>query len=225
MSDDIATPAPARARRRALKKAEPTEAVAVVPERRRRRTGAGSLVNPDNIVLYWITIGVLGAAAVASLVESVEGLLHVGGWYLPFELQWTLPFALDGFMIGTFLANLALRRRHAYVEATVLTVMTALLVLFSCVANFLQAYLVADPSTLEGQASPWIKGAMPLLVFAAFEAIAMLTSTRKQGEHAPLRVAQAEVKKLRAELKQARRANTKATAVAPAPVEAVAVQS
>lgn len=170
-----------------------------------RRTGAGALVNPDNIGVYWVAVSLLVLGALAPLVASVDGLLHVAAWYMPAALQWTLPFAFDVLMIGSAITALALRRRHARWEAACATGLTLVLVLASAWANWLQKYVELDQSTLEGQASPWIKAAMPLLTFLGFEVIAMITSTRKQGERSPLRRAQAEVKRLRGEVRGLRR--------------------
>lgn len=172
-----------------------------------RRTGAGALVNPDNLIAYWVAVALLTAGALAPLVASVDGLLHVAAWYMPEALQWTLPFAFDVLMIGSAITALALRRRHARIEATAATVLTLTLVLASGWANWLQKYVELDQSTVEGQASPWIKAAMPLLTFIGFEIIAMLTSTRKQGENAPLRRAKADVVRLKAQLRAAKKAS------------------
>lgn len=182
-------------------------------ERRRAKTGAGALVNPDNIVNYSVAVFILSLAAVAPLIASIEGLLHVAAWYLGGLMTLTLPFAIDGFMIGAFIASLSLRKRHAFVEAGFLTAFVVVLLLFSAVANWLQEYVTADLTTIQGMASPWIKGSMPIITFAAFEAIAMLTSTRRQAENAPLRVAQAEVKRLKGELSKANKAARRAEAV------------
>lgn len=172
-----------------------------------RRTGAGALVNPDNIGVYWVAVALLTMGSLAPLIASVDGLLHVAAWYMRPELQWTLPFAFDVLMIGSAITALALRRRHARIEATAATLLTLVLVLASAWANWLQKYVELDQSTTEGQASPWIKAAMPLLTFVGFEVIAMITSTRKQGENAPLRRAQAEVKRLKGELRAARKSS------------------
>lgn len=168
-----------------------------------RRTGAGALVNPDNIVVYTVAVSLLALGSLAPLIASVDGLLHVAAWYMRPELQWTLPFAFDVLMIGSAITALALRRRHARIEATAATLLT--LVLASAWANWLQKYVELDQSTVEGQASPWIKAAMPLLTFVGFEVIAMITSTRKQGENAPLRRAREDVKRLKGELRAVRR--------------------
>lgn len=181
--------------------------------RRRPRTGAGALVNPDNIVNYTVAVIILSLAALAPLVASVEGLLHVAAWYLTGLMTLTLPFAIDGFMIGAFITSLSLRKRHAYLEAGFVTAFVVILLLFSAVANWLQEYVTADLTTIQGMASPWIKGSMPIITFAAFEAIAMLTSTRRQAENAPLRLAQADVKRLKSELSKAKKAVARPEAV------------
>ncbi len=180
-----------------------------------RRTGAGALVNPDNVVIYGITVAILTLASLAPLVASVNGLLHVAAWYLPELFRWTLPFAFDAMMIGCAIAALALRRRHAWLEAWVTTGITVVLVLASAVANWLEVYARIEAETIQGDWSPWIKAAMPVLTYAGFEVIAMLTSTRKQGENAPLRVARAEVKSLRSELRALRKQIRKSPAVGP----------
>lgn len=202
-------PAPAAVRKRARRaaKAKNVDAGADAGAKRARaKTGAGALVNPDNIALYWIAVGILSLGAVAPLIASIEGLLHVADWYLDGLMVLTLPFAVDGLMIGVFVASLALRRRHANIEAGFLTAFVVLLLIASAIANWLQEYVTADLTTIEGLASPWIKGSMPIITFAAFEAIAMLTSTRRQAENAPLRIAQNEVKRLKREVSRLRRA-------------------
>jgi len=180
------------------------------------RTGAGALVNPDNIAVYRIVIVVLAAAAIGSLVASVDGLLHVASWYMAPHLTWTLPLALDGFMIGTAIATLSLRHRHAHAEAAVLAVLTVALVAFSAWANWVQVASTVTGTALHEQAAPWIKAAMPLIVLFSTETIAMLTSTRKQGDRAPLVVARQRLAEKQKEVAALRR-QLRAASTPPAP--------
>lgn len=146
----------------------------------RRRTGAGIALNPDNIVLYWIIVCLLVAAVVAAGVASVEGLLHAAAWMVPPALQWTLPVAVDVFLVGTALATLALRKRGARRPVIFLSVVTLALVAFSSVANYLYVLTSTEPGTEAHMYGPWIKAAMPVLLLAAVEIVATLTSTRNQ---------------------------------------------
>ncbi len=184
------------------------------------RTGAGALVNPDNIAVYRIVIVVLAAAAIGSLVASVDGLLHVASWYMAPHLAWTLPLALDGFMIGTAIATLALRHRHAHAEALILAALTVALVAFSAWANWVQVASTVTGTELHEQAAPWIKAAMPLIVLFSTETIAMLTSIRKQGDRAPLVVAR---QKLAERSKEVTALKRQLKAVTPPPVPARSV--
>lgn len=133
----------------------------------RRRTGAGIALNPDNIVLYWIIVCLLVAAVVAAGVASVEGLLHAAAWMVPPPLQWTLPVAVDVFLVGTALATLALRKRGARRPVIFLSVVTLALVAFSSVANYLYVLTSTEPGTEAHAYGPWIKAAMPVLLLAS----------------------------------------------------------
>lgn len=146
----------------------------------RRRTGAGIALNPDNIVLYWIIVALLCAAVIAAGVASVEGLLHAAAWMVPPLLQWTLPVAVDVFLVGTALATLALRKRGARRPVIFLSAVTLALVAFSSVANYLYVLTSTEPGTEAHAYGPWIKAAMPVLLLAAVEIVATLTSTRNQ---------------------------------------------
>lgn len=173
-----------------------------------RKTGAGATWNPDNLATYWIIVILLFGAVVSAGVASIEGLVHVGGWILPPQLQWTLPVAVDVFLVGTALATLSLRKRRAYKAAIGVAIVTLILVAFSSTANWLYLYSIADPTTIEGQAGPWVKASMPILLLAAVEIVAALTSTRNNREASPLNRAHADVKVLKkqiAELKKAAR--------------------
>lgn len=144
----------------------------------RRRTGAGIALNPDNIVLYWAIVVLLCSAVVAAGVASVEGLLHAAAWMVPPALQWTLPVAVDVFLVGTALATLALRKRGARTAVIGLSVVTLVLVAFSSAANYLYVLSSTTPGTEAHMYGPVIKAAMPILLLAAVEIVATLTSTR-----------------------------------------------
>ncbi|MCU1441100.1 MAG: hypothetical protein JWP85_2097 [Rhodoglobus sp.] len=173
-----------------------------------RKTGAAATWNPDNIVTYWLTVGLLFAAVAAAGVGSIDGLLHYAQYIVDApEKQWVLPVAVDVFLVATALATLALRKRRAYLAAWLTSAFTIALVSFSAYCNY--TYMVsttdmtADPASA---AAPYVKAAMPILLLAATEIIAAITSTRNNRENSPLNRAHREVKKYKAEVAALKRA-------------------
>lgn len=187
--------------------------------RPKRRTGAASTVRADNIHVYRVAVVLLCTAVVGGGVGSVEGLLHAASWAEPWHLQWTLPAAVDIFLIGAALATLALRERRAYVAAVACALITIGLVTFSSYVNFTYVQSISDPTTTAGQMGPWIKAAMPWLTLLALEIIAALTSTRNNRADSPLNRAKRDKAKLAAEVRQLKKQLGKRHA--PAPTEEV----
>lgn len=142
-----------------------------------RRTGAGASINPDHIAVHWAAIILLAASLVAAGVASIDGLLHAALWMVPAPLAWTLPVAVDVFLVATAIATLALRKRGARWAAGMTAGMTFVLVAFSAATNWLYVDATAEtgPAAAYG---PWIKAAMPVLLLAATEIVAALTTTR-----------------------------------------------
>lgn len=120
---------------------------------------------------------------------------------VPDYLQWTLPVAVDVFLVATALATLALRKRGARVAAFGVGVVTLVLVVFSSTANWLYVYESTVPGTPDHLYGPWLKAAMPILLLAAVEIIAALTSTRNNRENSPLNRAKRDLVKARAEVR------------------------
>ncbi len=170
-----------------------------------RRTGAGHTLNPDSYSLYLVVIILLCGAVVAAGVASVDGLVHAAAWMVPTVLQWTLPVAVDVFLVGTALATLALRKRGAYLAAVGCAVVTLVLVGFSSTTNWLYVHTSTDPGTDSHLYGPWIKASMPVLLLAATEIVAALTSTRNNRENSPLNRARRDLKKARAEASMLRK--------------------
>lgn len=164
-----------------------------------RKTGAAHTINPDSYALYIVVIVFLCGAVVAAGVASVDGLVHAAAWMVPPILQWTLPVAVDVFLVGTALATLALRKRGAHLAAIGVAAITLSLVAFSSTANWLYLYASTEPGTDEHTYGPWIKAAMPVLLLAATEIVAALTSTRNNRENSPLNRAHRDVKKWKTE--------------------------
>lgn len=167
----------------------------------RARTGAALTLNPDNAKVYALVVALLCLAVVAAGVASVEGLLHAAAWMVPDYLQWTLPVAVDVFLVATALATLALRKRGARVAAFGVGVVTLVLVAFSSTANWLYVFESTEPGTPDHLYGPWLKAAMPILLLAAVEIIAALTSTRNNRENSPLNRAKRDLKQARAEVR------------------------
>lgn len=162
--------------------------VPAVKRRRRARTGAGQTWNPDNIVSYWIEVALLFAAVAAAGFGSIDGLLHYAAYIVDSaSKQWVLPVSLDVFLVASALATLTFRKRRAYKAAAFTTAVTLALVAFSAYCNY--TYMVsttdvtADPASA---AAPWVKASLPLLLLAATEIVAALTSTRNNRETSPL---------------------------------------
>lgn len=192
---------------------------------RSRRTGAGATWNSDHIAVHWIVVVLLLAAVVSAGIASIEGLLHAAAWIVPPPLQWTLPVAVDVFLFATALATLALRRRGAYGAVIACMVMTLVLVLFSATTNWLYIYTTVGIGTTEGLAGAWIKASMPVLLLAATEIVAALTSTRNNRVNSPLNRSKkkladsrAEVKSLRAQLRVKNPATAQPAASPAAPI-------
>lgn len=173
-----------------------------------RKTGAAATWNPDNIGTYWLTVSLLLAAVAAAGVGSIDGLLHYAAFIVDTPAkQWVLPVAVDVFLVGTALATLALRKRRAYAAAWLTSVITIALVLFSAYCNY--TYMVATTDVTADPASaaaPWVKAAMPVLLLAATEIVASITSTRNNRENSPLNRAHRDIKKYRAEIAALRKA-------------------
>jgi len=167
----------------------------------RAKTGAGRTVNPDSIGIYYAVVVFLCAAVLAAGVASVEGLLHAAAWMVPDYLQWTLPVAVDVFLVGTALATLALRKRGARWAAFGVAVVTLVLVAFSSTANWLYVFESTEPGSPDHMYGPWLKAAMPILLLAAVEIIAALTSTRNNRENSPLNRAKKSLRESRAEVR------------------------
>lgn len=205
---DVTPPPATRARRRKARTPKSPEAAGPVARRPRSRTGAGQAWNPDNIVIYWVEVGLLFAAVIAAGVASIDGLLHFAAYIVDSPVkQWTLPVAVDVFLVGTALATLSLRRRRAHLAAWLTTSVTVALVMFSAYCNY--TYLVSTTDITEDPASaaaPWVKAAMPVLLLAATEIVAALTSTRNNREASPLNRAKADIKKLKAQVSQMKKA-------------------
>lgn len=193
------------------------KAAAPAGRRLRARTGAGQAWNPDNIAIYWVEVALLFAAVLAAGVGSIDGLLHFAAYIVdsPWK-QATLPLAVDVFLVGTALATLTLRRRRAYLAAVLTSAVTIALVSFSAYCNY--TYLISTTDVTEDPASaaaPWVKAAMPILLLAATEIVAALTSTRNNREASPLNRAKADAKKWKAEAaKWKKQVNTKVPAQA-----------
>ena len=173
-----------------------------------RKTGAAATWNPDNIVTYWLEVALLFAAVVAAGVGSIDGLLHYAAYIVDGPgKQWVLPVAVDVFLVGSALATLTLRKRRAYTAAMFVTGVTISLVLFSAYCNY--TYMVsttdvtADPASA---AAPWVKAAMPVLLLAATEIVAALTSTRNNREASPLNRANRKIKEQKATIAAMKRA-------------------
>lgn len=180
-----------------------------------RRTGAAHTINPDSYALYVMVIILLCGAVIAAGVASIDGLIHAAAWMVPPALQWTLAVAVDVFLVGTALATLALRKRGAYLAAIGVAVITLVLVGFSSTANWLYVHTSTEPGTDAHLYGPWIKAAMPVLLLAATEIVAALTSTRNNRENSPLNRARRDLKKARSEAAALRKQIRAAESEAP----------
>lgn len=180
---------------------------AAAAPRARRRTGAGVAWNPDNVVIFWVEVVLLFAAVAAAGIGSIDGLLHYAARIVQPTLQWVLPVAVDVFLVATALATLSLRRRRAHAAVIFCAVVTLVLVAFSAACNYMYLASTTDiTADLAAAAAPWIKASMPILLLAAIEIVAALTSTRNNRENSPLNKAKAENKRLRAEVRRMKKA-------------------
>jgi hypothetical protein len=75
------------------------------------------------------------------------------------------------------------------------------LVAFSSTANWLYVFETTEPGTAAHAYGPWLKAAMPILLLAAVEIIAALTSTRNNRENSPLNRTKRQLKESRAEVR------------------------
>jgi hypothetical protein len=165
----------------------------------KRKTGSGHALNPDNLATYYVVVGLLALSVLAAGVGSVDGLLHAGAWAMPEALQWVVPVAVDVFLVATALGTLMLRKRGAYFAAIGVAVVTLALVAFSSTVNWLYVFESTEVGTPAHLYGPWLKGAMPILLLAATEIVAALTSTRNNRENSPLNRAKRDVKRYKAE--------------------------
>lgn len=185
----------------------------------RSRTGAGQTWNPDNVVVFWFEVALLVAAVAAAGVGSIDGLLHYAAKLTGPGLEWTLPVAVDVFLVGTALATLSLRRRGATGAVALCAVITLLLVAFSAACNYWQKAAELGPDMDPADAAlPWVKAAMPVLLLAAIEIVAALTSTRNRPA---ARAAKSKAKAKRRGTRKPATRTTPATGVSTPTVEVV----
>lgn len=182
----------------------------------RNRTGSGTTINPDNIVIHYVVLVLLAAVIAATFIGSADSLLNAAGWFLPVQLQWTVLVAVDVFLIACGIATLAMRRRRAHVATGVLVVLTVLLVIYSSAMNWTYVEQTIGIDTTIGLWSAMTKAAMPWLLLASLEVAAAMLSIRNNREASPLNKAKAENKKLRAQLRAANRAPRTPRTVTPA---------
>ena len=223
MTTAFEQPAPAamtRRARRAARKAAADEQ----PKRPSlaRRTGSGATINIDNVVVHYVAVILLSAAVLAGGTGSIEGLWHAASWAEPVELQWTLPTAVDVFLVGTALLSLIFRRRRKIGAAILAAAVTIALVSFSSFVNYQRSMSVWDPATDPDCLGPVIKAAMPWLLLVALELLAMLLSVKNVGEKSAIAKRDAQIKHLRSELAAAKKANKTASRLA---LPELAVQS
>ena len=161
--------------------------------------------------MHWLTIVLLVSALVAAGVASIDGLLHAAEWMVPPPLRWTLPVAVDVFLVATALATLALRKRGHLLAAALIASVTVVLVAFSAVMNWLYITSSAVPGTPQALYGPWIKAAMPLLLLAATEIVAALTTTKSRTDRSALAKSREENRRLRRELRAVSRKTKETT--------------
>jgi hypothetical protein len=169
----------------------------------RNRTGAGRVINPDNIVIHYVVLVLLAGVIAATFIGSADGLLHAAAWFLPVQLQWTVLVAVDVFLIACGIATLAMRRRRAHGATGVLVALTVLLVVYSSAMNWTYVEQTIGIDTTIGLWSAMTKAAMPWLLLASLEVAAAMLSIRNNREASPLNKAKAENRKLRAQLRAA----------------------
>lgn len=172
----------------------------------RNRTGAGRVINPDNIVIHYVVLVLLAGVILATFIGSADGLLHAAAWFLPVQLQWTVLVAVDVFLIACGIATLAMRRRRAHAATAVLVALTVLLVVYSSAMNWTYVEQTIGTDTTIGLWSAMTKAAMPWLLLASLEVAAAMLSIRNNREASPLNKAKAENKRLRAQLRAVNKA-------------------
>lgn len=170
--------------------------------RRRARTGSGATINIDNIAVHYVVLAFLAAAIVGGGTGSIEGLWHVAGWFEPDHLQWTLPMAVDVFLVGLAILSLVFRRRRRYLAAVLAAIVTVALVTFSSWANYTYQAAISDTSTPAGQFGPWLKASLPFLLLLGIEFAAALLSTKSRSEKSALAVRDQKIRAQKTEIVQ-----------------------
>lgn len=163
------------------------------------KTGAGALVNPDNINLYKAEVIGLIIVTVALFLGSAESLLTVAGWtHTDERLRWTLFIAYDVLLVVLAMVTLAMRRRRAWFHVIWMSLLTIALVTASAFANYYYVASVTGLRTFEDHAGAYLKGSYPFLLLLAIEVLAAITSTRRQRTDSALVKARNDLKRERA---------------------------
>ena len=141
----------------------------------KRRTGASTRINADNIWLYrFIAIGVI-AGALAAFATSWTGLLYVAGWQaLPVGWEWLTPVMIDIPIVVLSLGALAKRSRgenHWWFLAFAI-----FLTLLSSVANFAHTVSVNGLNDYTGWIGASLNALAPAFVLLTTEVLGSLVT-------------------------------------------------
>jgi len=141
----------------------------------KRRTGASSRINADNIWLYrFIALGVI-AGALSAFATSWTGLLYVAGWQaLPAGWEWLTPVMIDIPIVVLSLGALAKRSRgenHWWFLAFAI-----FLTLLSSAANFAHTVSVRGLNDYTDWIGASLNGLAPAFVLLTTEVLGSLVT-------------------------------------------------
>jgi hypothetical protein len=177
----------------------------------RHVTGAGARIGGDHIALWWIEVFGTVGIALAAFATSVTSLLSVASWqHTPEVLHFLTPVMID-LPIAVF-ATMTITFKHREQRAPMwfARMLSFTLTAFSSVANFLHTVDVSGGIRgYEDAVGACFNAAAPWIVLACTELLGHLI-TRPKAERGKAQRQADEIKTLKAQLRTANRAASKA---------------
>lgn len=142
------------------------------------RTGSSARIDPDDIRLFWVALGLTGAFALAAFGASFSGQLAMAqNTFLPVHLHFLVPLFIDLPIVVVSLAILIFRRRR---ESTLSS--WILLGLLTAASAAINAVHVLDQAGVLRGAAPTlpvllgtgVMASAPVLVLLSWEQLARL---------------------------------------------------
>jgi hypothetical protein len=154
------------------------EAILEMPAQEPHATGSQARIDPDDIRLFWVTLGLTAAFATAAFAASFSGQYAMAAnTYLPNYLRFVVPLFIDMPIIVVSLSILIFRRRRQSTLPSwiLLGTLTSISSTINAVHVLAQAGILAgQPLTLPVALGAGVMAAAPILVLVAWEEMARL---------------------------------------------------